>query len=74
MNKITVTLDSVTYAIKLKKLLSRSKIKSRIIKLSDREKLGGCAHGVEFNEEYFFDAVVIMKENGINYSLYTKQR
>ena len=70
MKKTTVTLDSVTYAIKLRKLLSRAKIKSRLIKVSDGAKLGGCAHGVEFDEEYFYDAVVIMKENGINYSLY----
>ena len=74
MKKTTVTLDSVTYAIKLRKLLSKAKIKSRLIKVSDGAKLGGCAHGVEFDEEYFYDAVVIMKENGINYSLYTKQR
>ena len=70
MKKTTVTLDSVTYAIKLRKLLSKAKIKSRLIKVSDGAKLGGCAHGVEFDEEYFYDAVVIMKENGINYSLY----
>lgn len=70
MKKTTVTLDSVTYAIKLRKLLSRAKIKSRLIKVSDGAKMGGCAHGVEFDEEYFYDAVVIMKENGINYSLY----
>lgn len=70
MKKTTVTLDSVTYAIKLRKLLSKAKIKSRLIKVSDGAKMGGCAHGVEFDEEYFYDAVVIMKENGINYSLY----
>ena len=70
MNNITVTVSSVTYAIKLKKALSRRGIQSRLVKIEDKEGLLGCVNGVSINKKDFLTAVVIMKENGIIYSIY----
>lgn len=69
MKKCTVIVEGYTRAIRLRNLLTRAKIKSRQIKLDNTDKKAGCAHGIELLEEDFFSAVVIMKENGIPYSL-----
>lgn len=70
MKKITVTVGSVTYAIKLRKLLLREGIASRLVKVDNTEDKTGCSHGVEISGEDFYKAVVIMRENGIDYSVY----
>ena len=70
LNYITIYVDSVTYAIKLKKLLSRNGIESRLIKVEDKKGLSGCLHGVTINRSNFLSAVVIMKENNIDYTIY----
>ena len=67
MNNIVISVGAVTYAIKLKKLLLRNKIYARIVKVENDN--GGCTHGVEINEEDFYHAVVIMKENAIAYTI-----
>ena len=70
MNNITVTVSSVTYAIKLKKVLSRGGIQSRLVKIDDKKGKLGCINGVTISKNDFLAAVVIMKENGIDYSIY----
>ena len=70
MNNITVTVGSVTYAIKLRKLLSRKGIQSKLVKVEDVKGGLGCTHGVRIKSTDFLSAVVIMRENGINYSVY----
>lgn len=70
MNYITITVGSVTYAIKLKKLLSRGGIESRLVKVEDKNGIGGCLHGVTISKPDFLGAVVILKENGLDYSIY----
>ena len=70
MNKITLTVGTVTYALKLKKLFSRANINSRLVKVDNTEGAKGCSHGVEISWEDYYSAVVIMKENGIKYSVY----
>lgn len=72
MNNITVTVGSVTYAIKLKKMLSRVGIQSKLIKIEDEKGIIGCMHGVSIGEEDYLSAVKIMRENGVRYSIYKK--
>ena len=67
MNNIIISVGSVTYAIKLKKLLAREGIKTTLVK---KETASGCTHGVELSEGDFLGAVVIMRENGIAYTVY----
>ena len=68
MNNVTVTVGTVTYAIKLRKLLSRAGIRSRLVKVEGNES-AGCTHGVEIAREDFLNTIYIMKENGIPYSI-----
>ena len=70
MNNTIVTVGSVTYAIKLRKLLSREGIQSKLIKVEDARGRLGCTHGVELKKTDFLSAVVIMRENDISYSIY----
>ncbi len=70
MKKIMLIVGSVTYAIKLRKLLKREGISSNLVKTDTKDNNPGCSHGVEISENDFYHAVITMKENGINYSLY----
>ena len=69
MNTNVITVGTVTYAIKLRKLLSRERIESELVKISDRNK-GGCTHGVRIDKKNLFRAVAIMREKGIEYSVF----
>ncbi len=70
MNDIIVTVDSVTYAIKLRRLLSRAGIRSKLVKIEDTVTNKGCAHAVSISYNDFYNAVSIMKKYGFPYSLY----
>lgn len=70
MNKTIVTVGSVTYAIKLKRLLLRNGVQSKLVKVDVSKTKRGCTHGLEINENDFYLAVVIMRENKIPYSVY----
>ena len=70
MNSIIVTVGAVTYALKLKKLLLREGIRSKLVKVDGSAGSMGCSHGVEIDERDFYSAVVIIKNNGISYSVY----
>ena len=73
MNDIIVTVGSVTYAIKLKRLLSRANIRSKLVKVEDADIKSGCQHAVSIRYEDFYKAVVIMREMNIPYSIYNKR-
>lgn len=74
MNKTTITLGSVTYAMRLKKLLTREGIKSRLIKVDAGQNNLGCTHGIEVDERDFLSCVVIMKNNGIEYRVINQRK
>ena len=65
-----ITVGSVTYAIKLKRLFSREGIPTRLIKIDATDV--GCTHGLEIPEKNFYSAVVIMKKYNVNYSIVAK--
>ena len=67
MNKTTIIVGSVTQSIKLRKLLNKERIGARVIKVDNTENKAGCSHGVEISSADFYRAVVIMRENNINY-------
>ncbi len=72
MNTVTIKVSSVTYAIKAKKLFERAGIKAALIKDSS-EASKGCAYGVNINSSFLYDAVSILKNYGIEYSVGTVQ-
>ena len=69
LNTTTITVGSVTYAIKLRKLFAREGIESELIKVTVKRE-GGCTHAVRINRSDLFRAVVIMREKGIEYSVF----
>jgi len=73
LKSIIVTVGSVTYAIKLQKLFTRAKIRSKLVKVDNTRTENGCTHGLRILESDFYRAVVVMKGNGINYSVYNER-
>ncbi|MBO5907193.1 MAG: DUF3343 domain-containing protein [Clostridia bacterium] len=69
MNTITVTVGSVTYAIKARKILARMGIKSKLVKANNTETAPGCTHGIEISEEHLYTLISALKERGINYNV-----
>lgn len=67
LNVATITVGSMTYAIKARRLLLREGIKSKLVKL-DKNK-DGCSYGIELKEDKLYSAVVILRSNGIEYKL-----
>lgn len=67
MNTTIITVGSVTYAIKAKKLLEREGVSASLIKMESSKDDGGCTHGIKINESYLYDAVAILKRMGIEY-------
>ena len=69
MNKTIVTVQSVTYAMKARKLLLRYKIQSKLIKTESQDSGTGCKHGLEISNKDYFEAVKILGENGVKFSV-----
>ena len=68
----TLTVGSVTYAIKVRKLLERAGVKAKLVKVDSSKSKSGCTYGIQLSNENFYDAVSILKNNGINYSVYNE--
>ena len=74
MKQTTITVGSVTYAIKAKKTLAGIGIKSKLIKVDSSKRDVGCEYGIEFPSVYFLDAVAELKKQKINYRLYSEEK
>ena len=70
MNTTTLTVGSVTYAIKVRKLLERAGVKSKLIKVDASKSKSGCTYGIQVQSALFYDVVTVLKNNGISYSVY----
>ena len=70
MDNTTIAVGSITYAVKARRLLARGGIKAKLIKIAPSEIAGGCSYGIVIASARFFDAVVILKENGVPYSVH----
>ena len=70
MNKTIITLSSVTYAAKAKKLLSHYGIPVKIIKIDSSRSENGCSHGIELNKKDFLETIRLLRENNFYYSIY----
>ena len=63
MNR-TITVGSVTYAQKAKRILMQKGLRARLVK-QETTKDGGCAFGVEVAEEAYLDALLLLRTAGI---------
>lgn len=70
MDNSIITLGSVTYAMKARRLLIREGIRARLVKVLPENTDNGCTHGLVIASARFFDAVVILKKHDIPYSVY----
>ena len=70
MNTVTITVGSVTNAVKAKKILHRIKIQSRLVKLDSMKTQNGCTHGLEIHSSVFYTAVKELIKEGVTYSVY----
>ena len=69
---VTLTLGTVSYAIKVKKLLSKYKVASILVKV-DGTNEKGCAYGIKFSKTDFLEVIRILKESGIEYYGYNEK-
>ena len=69
MNKIIITVGSVTYAQKAKRVLNSANISSKLIKIDSSLSENGCTHGIEIRYNDFLGAINELKEYGIPYSV-----
>jgi len=70
MKRITIMIGTPTYAVKAKNLLSRSGIKSRLVKLDGGEEGTGCTHGLEIYEEQLYSVASVLRERNISYRIH----
>ena len=71
LNTAILTVGSVTYAIKARKLLLRSGIRSKLVKVNENKSARGCSHGIEIDGSDFYSVVAVLRESGIPYSVYS---
>lgn len=69
MGKIIITFTSVTYAQKARKMLSKIGIGAKLVKVS-KDVSAECTHGIEIFENSFLDTVRVLRNAGIEYSVY----
>ena len=70
MDKTTITVGSVTNAMKVKRLLQKKKIQSNVVKLDSSKTQNGCTHGIEFLSRDFYAVVMELRNSGIEYTVY----
>lgn len=62
-----LAVESVTYAIKARKLLRQAGIRSKLIKPNDN--VVGCGYALEIYRSDFLAAVAVLRKNLINYTV-----
>ena len=69
MNKITLSLGSVTYSIKAQKILSNHQIPSKVVKISNDNHGRGCIYGLEIESIYRQTARTLLDKYKIKYTV-----
>ena len=63
--------DLFTYAVKAKKLFEHAGLKATLVKSDSSATNKGCTYGVNIDARFLYDAVSILKNYGIEYSVET---
>ena len=69
LNTTIITVGSVTYAIKAKRILEREGVNASLVKIDSSKNDNGCTHGIKIYESHLYDAVSILKRMGIEYQV-----
>ena len=70
MKTMLISLQSATYAIKAKRVLNRNGVSAKPVKLDGTKSKNGCTHGIEIFVQDFYNAVMILKNEDIEYFVY----
>lgn len=65
-----ITVGSLTYAMKARKILRANGITTRLVKLDSALTEHGCAYGIEFRSYESYSVYDTLKKNDIKYSIY----
>ena len=74
MRTTLLSLGTVTYALKARKLLGQMGIKAKLVKINTKSADGGCNHGIEIQDIQFYDAISILRSEGISYTVVPKKK
>lgn len=69
MKKLLLTVESITYAMKTRKLLGASGIRSEVVKVDSTDT--GCTHAVEIAYGDLMSATRILRDHGIYFNVKT---
>ena len=68
-----ITVKTLTLGLKARKSLSAQGIKSRLIKIDYSKSESGCQYGIELSSIRYYDAIRVLRENGIEYGVYKEK-
>ena len=70
MKNAILAIGTMTNALKARKLLQKSNVRSKLIKLDSTKTLTGCSYGLEIFERDLYSAFSILRDAEISYSIY----
>lgn len=70
MKTIIFTVGAVTYAIKARRLLTKTGIRSKLVKLNAERTAGGCIYGIEVSDKDYYSTIAVLKEAQIGYTIW----
>ena len=69
LNTTILAVNSVTYAVKAKRLLRQIGIYANLIKTDEIRAKNGCQYALEINSDDFLAAVAALRAHSINYTV-----
>ena len=72
MKSTVIIFPSLTYAMKVKKILDRKGIRSKVVKISSDSNGASCIYGVRVSYENYYDVIDMLIKNRIEYSVYSE--
>jgi len=64
-----IIFQSITYALKAKRLLKRNGIDANVIKTDFVNQEEGCTHAIEFKASQQFNVINILRENKFDFKI-----
>ena len=69
MKPVVFGFESITNAMKARKLLRRAGISSRLVRLDEIDSEYGCTYSLEINETLLLDAIAVLRRGSVSYRL-----
>ena len=74
LKTVIISLESLTYAVKAKRTLSKLGITARSVKFDGYGAELGCKHGIEFDSRDLYTVVSALKNAGLEYTVFDGSR